>query len=635
MSYDPLPLSGSSYQLDESVLERIYAARKDEALRAAAFKTVDIFSGIVRKRLVLKNGFPPSTDLRTIQAPFDSPYFYQDVEHELSHILFRSDSTAKKLFIEEYTKRVGRLVAREGESLEPAQVAALQAAINHIIGVTEDHRCESLWSLIYRGSFKIMRKQAYACLDQALPKAHVGLCVFYSLIEAEHDPADGPLSRFRPYLEEALRKVEYRGFAATLVVSKWLLANLVSELIREMKNIPPPKPPERSKKGGKPGKNDGGNGLWDPPEVDATPKERVAALKKLLVLMGTVPDDLKDRSDDVKVPKFLDAGTSKKAAKAVSDALKLDIHNASKVNSCLNSSANQMNDILAEVFRFLRQRVTSDDWIRQGTEAKIVFRDVRKRDIEKRVPDPLLPEDLETVRRLRAIFHRIMGRRNSVLDDSGTGLDVGAYIERRATGVQVPVFRQEVRGRGFKCLIMLDRSYSMRGERTEQAERATKIIGRALRFPFVDMNMWGFQSLENGQIDITRFDPTLEIFDSLKSRVDGCTPLHLAVQVGVRRMERGSEAKHLIVTTDGFPVYTRRDGQYYPTTQLLAMVRSEVMRARKKGIQVTGVLIGNELAPKHMSYMFGRSWKYMSSEQLGASLVQLVSSSFLSYLRRG
>ena len=106
MSYDPLPLSGStgysaSYRIDEDFLERLYEARRDEALRAATFKTVDIFAGIVRKRLVLKNGFPPATDLHTIQAPFDSPFFYQDVEHELSHILFQSDSTAKKLFIED------------------------------------------------------------------------------------------------------------------------------------------------------------------------------------------------------------------------------------------------------------------------------------------------------------------------------------------------------------------------------------------------------------------------------------------------------------------------------------------------------------------------------------------------------
>ena len=637
MSYDPAPLATNdpySYEIDESLLHDLYARRREELLRAAAFKTVDIFSGIVRKRLTLKDGSPPRTDLRTIFAPFDGAYFYQDVEHALSHILFQSDSIAKRMFIEEYVKRVTRLVKKQGIDFNPNQQKALAFAINHIFGVTEDHRCESLWALIYRGSFDIMRDQAREGTEHVLDRAHQGLCVFYSLVEAGHTPGPGELDRFRPYLEEALRKVECRGFAATLIVSKWLLSNLVSELIREMNNIPPPPPPKQGNQ------NKGKSGtpnLWDPPEVDATPKERAQALRNLLDKMGTqnVPEELTDRANDVEDSKYQDPGASKKAAKVVSDALKLDIHDAESVNKCLDGSADQMQDILAEVFQFLRQRMTSDEWIRQGTEAKVVFRDVRKRDVSGRSPQPLLPEDMDTVRRLRAVFHQVMGRRATILDDMGSEIDIGAYIQRKVTGEQIPVFRQEVRGRGFKCLVLIDRSWSMGGGRTVQAERAARVIARSLKFPFVEMALWGFQSLEDGQIDIVRFDPSLEVFHTDKSPVRGYTPIHLAIRAGVRHLERGSEAKHLVVTTDGFPVYTRRDGRSYPTTQLMAMVRDEVLRAKKRGIQVTGVVIGEELAPKHMSFMFGKGWKYMPDDRFGSNLVQLVSNSFMNYLRRG
>lgn len=645
MSYDPSPMP-DLWDLEEdgeNALELIRAVHLREVILSAAFKTVDIFSGITGKRLILKNGDQPSTDLHTILAPFDGPYFYQDVEHELSHILFRSDSIAKKLFIEEYVKRVTKLVEKQGITFDAHQKQVLTLSVNHLIGVTEDRRCESLWSLIYGGSYRIMREQAYEFMERGLSEAHRSLCVYYSLIEAGHSPKKGKLSRYRPYFEEALKKVEYRGFEATLVVSKWLLANLVSELIREIKKLPSPPPPQKNSAGGG-AQESGGDGndgegqqqtLWDPPEVDATPEERAEALKKLLVYMGTIPGDIADRADDVKAAPFQEPGAGRRAAKAVSDALKLDIHNPSEVNACLDGSESKMRAILAEVFAFLRQRMTGDEWIRRGTEAKVVFRDVRERDTLGRTPAPLDPEDVDTIRRLRAIFHRVMGKRHTVLDDTGTDLDVAAYIERRLTGNSTPVFRQDVRGRGFKCLLVIDRSGSMSGHRTRQAERACRVIARALKFPFVDMNMWGFQSLEDGQIDITRFDPRLEIFDSDKSSVRGFTPLHLAVRVGVRHMERGSEAKHLVVVTDGVPVYYRRDGESYPTAQLLSMVREEVRKARKKGIQVTGLLIGHELDSKSMAFMFGRSWKYLPSEHFGPPLVQVISTSFMNYLRRG
>ena len=156
----------------------------------------------------------------------------------------------------------------------------------------------------------------------------------------------------------------------------------------------------------------------------------------------------------------------------------------------------------------------------------------------------------------------------------------------------------------------------------------------------MDLHIWGWSSLDAGQVDIARFDPRLEVFDTAKSRVRGVTPLHLAIHVGARFMETGAEAKHLIVTTDGQPVFARRDGGHYGDSQLKAFARREVRQARKKGINVTGVLISGEwhsLSDDEMRFMFGnrRHWHRMSDNQFGRDLIRLVTTSFTGYLKRG
>jgi hypothetical protein len=126
--------------------------------------------------------------------------------------------------------------------------------------------------------------------------------------------------------------------------------------------------------------------------------------------------------------------------------------------------------------------------------------------------------------------------------------------------------------------------------------------------------------------------------------VGGTTPLHIATKVACRFLESGDETKHLFVLTDGFPVYSRRDGKDFPTWQLMMYTRESILGARKVGVGVTGVCLGHEgyggapsydLTPKQMSFVFGhqRNWRMMTPSRLGSDLVKLVSTSFTSYLR--
>ena len=685
------PYDGDPFMTEESALALIQDERRHNLILGAAFKTVDIFSGITKKRLFLKDG-EAGTDLHQITVPFDSPELYREVERQISHILFQTDPVAKKMFIDEYTKRVSKVLKTHGVELEDRQVSQLHEGLDDIINITENHRVESLWGLIYPGSYKLMREKGRRETEPILPTSHdSGIGAFYGVLETGLDPEPGKLDRYRPYCIEALRKVEKRGFAATLMVSKWLIANLVSEIIREMKDEPPAEPPkdmpntmedqddadqdqedgDRDSEGkgqedseepqddaggdkdesddkedgdskddqdGSRGNQD--NSLWDPPPVDATQDQRSQALQKLTEMLGSLPQQMRDRANDVKQPRVQERGQAKKAAEAASDALKMDIHDAQQVNDCLDKSQKDMADIVKAVMAQLGATVNHDDWIRKEADAKVVFKDVKKRDVEGIKALPLSQQDLRTIRRLQAIFNRVMGRRRTELDFQGVELDVSAYIESKMTGHPLPCFKQEAMGRGFKCLVMIDRSGSMGGEKSQQAERASRIIARALKYPFVDLHIWGWNSLDSGQIDIARFDPKLEIFDSAKSRVGGVTPLHLAVRIGARFMEQGAEVKHIIVATDGQPMFARRDGQYYGSAQLKAFTRQEVRKARKKGINITGVIIDNgwhSISDKEMRFMFGnkRYWRRMTDERFGQDMITLVTSSFMSYLRNG
>ena len=244
MSYFLDPDDEDPWLTTEDALKSILETRRHTLVLNAAFKTVDIFSGITKKRLFLKNGKQTTTDLHQITAPFDDPEVYREVEHALAHVLFQTDPVAKKMFIEEYTKRVSKVLSKHGVDLGPNQTKQLSEGLDDLINITENHRVNSLWGLIYPGSYRLMRQKDRDRLAGALTDAHAhGISMFYAVLESGHDPEDGELDRYRPYCIEALRKVEKRGFAATLMVSKWLVANLVSEIIRELKDEPPPQPP--------------------------------------------------------------------------------------------------------------------------------------------------------------------------------------------------------------------------------------------------------------------------------------------------------------------------------------------------------------------------------------------------------
>jgi len=680
--------------------------------KGIVYKTVDTFAGITKRKLWVVNAAKAATNGHEIRVPLSDPHAYRLTEHELSHILFRSDGKAKSMFIQKWTEKILETVKKQNLAVDKNMLAEV---VGQIINVVEDHRVDKLWGMLYPGSYVLKKQMDCEYIEPLRAFAQESLLVYMSCLEAGIDPGEGPNDRFKPYIVEALRKVENRGFRATLVVSKWLVTMLVNEIIRESQGESPPAPQQeetiivvlggggasgqgtpgeggeqhgegssaagdqeqegqnsdgQTNQGGDPGDaasvGGGGGGAqpWEPPDVNATPEQRVSALQNLIDRLNSKGHQ-RPLDDDVEQPKFQDYKARKQTNDTVEASVQAQVNNSDKLEKHLQKSAEEMEKILEEARTALRKPIDTDEWIRKDAMARLVFKDVRKRDVPSEIPCPncghrshvrdrctqcggtgvvrgtipLLPEDQDAVRRLRGIFNRILGKKKTELTDTGSEINPQAYIEAKLTGTPVPCFIHQEMGRGFKALVLLDRSSSMQGGRTKQAERACRILNRALRYPFVELTVWGFQSLEDGQVDISRYDPDLEVFDAPHAHVGGVTPLHVAVRVGAKQLDRGNESKQLFVITDGMPVYARRDGKQFGDKQLQFFVREDVRKARRRGINVTAALIMGgsylQVPSTILAFMFGsaKSWRVVSEDRFGSDLVNLVTSSFINYLK--
>jgi hypothetical protein len=495
-------------------------------------------------------------------------------------------------------------------------------------------------------------------------------------------PTSHPFSRFQGMVLDALEQVEKRGFASTLAVTKRLVSRLVDEIIRENQGLPPlpmpmagdpdpqgqqnqqsgdgsgqggqgqdqnykdqqgqdPRnqqgPQQNPSAGGNKPTDDAGQGAGsahqgtgseegaDRPQASAA--DRSKALAQLMSKAGKLPSHLDKKLDDFQEPKFPTRDARGDAQKAAQKAIRANINDDDAFGILLAQDRDDMFQVVFDARKAMGRAMSRNDFLTQGAMAKVTFTDLPA----TKAPEPLEPEDQDTVRRLRAIFNRVLGKKRLSLEDAGTEVDVNALIERRITGLPNPVFRHEVSGRGFRVKLLLDQSGSMDGAKMQQANRACRVLSKALRFPFVDQSVWGFASTNNGEVTIDRFHKDTDFFGGAKNSL---TPLHTAIRVARRELETSKDVKQLVVITDGQPTYGSGKGWFNSST-LQTFIRSEVRSMRQRGINVTGVVIGGDMRDHELSYMFWnpRHWKRVTTSTFGSDLIGLVSASFLTYLK--
>ncbi len=612
-------------------------------LLTAAHKTVDIFAGIVKRPLSLKNGKLSRTNGKEITVPFKHPDFYLLVERQLSHILFRSDPAARAWFVKSFIASVEKLSTKH--AVKDTDRDQIQVVIERVIDILESRRIESLWGLLYPGSYQRMRVRQQTDAARLVSRAHDCFFDFLVCLDAGLEVPPGPMDRVRSIFETALHRVERRSFTASLVMARWLVTQLVDDLLRQDRNGY-----RTEKDGDGRGKRVGGHdfvddeGEGDEAPVKATVRQRMMALQSIAHQFGQLDAKVEVHYNDYERSRG-DWAMLADSTSAAGTALQLDLHDEGKFEGVLGQSETEMQTLLDGVQKQLSETMSSDEWLKRDPDCHIEFIDVRPDDFDAKPLSftKLSALDHSHISQLRTRFFRVIGRRSTKLEDCGSEIDPQAYLEARTTGLPIPFFRQEVRGRGFRAFLLIDRSLSMRGSRIDQAERATRMLMDALDFPFVELSVWGFSAPDDGKVTITRFSPLLETFHTTKSPVDGGTPLHIALRVALRDLSEGSEVKHLIILTDGAPMYAGSNHRLIAESQLRLFVREQVQEARRHGIHVTALLVGDrdpqghinfDVSAKNLQFMFGseRYWKCVDERRLGEDLVQAVTSSFLSYL---
>jgi hypothetical protein len=608
-------------------LDALYREGFERDDRDVAYKTVATFAGLTGKNLCLKDGETAHTDGQEIVAPFASPYFYQHVEHELAHVLFESSVPAKRLFVAGYLEQTNASMQRLGLPLfDDDQVMALRSLVRTVVGVLEDIRVESLWGMLYPGSFNLMQEMHTNQFGPLLKAAHRSLESYiiiaglYGRRATVHVP-EGPFSRYRDLIRQAAKKVEGRDFVATLAVSKWLIQKLVEENLKGAE--------EKQARAAEMAQKILGTDPAVPVKpVPASADQRKRALDELLrtsdntlSALSSIPDDWDEQESSERA--------RSEAKKQVERALTAPTGNDEAMEQLIAQSEKRMAENIETIRAQLGAEADADGWLTRNAFGKVNLKDVKRS-----APAPLDAQDAAAVQHLRANFNRILGRRRSALSDSGAHVDVHAYLEATLTGLPLPCFQVEERGRGFKVLVLLDLSSSMKGTKAQQAERSCRVLTESLKFPFVDFRVWGFQAHRNA-LDLTRFEPGVTRF-SEDVKVGGNTPLHMALRVGVRFMEVGDEVKQIFIITDGWPSFTNDKGKF-ATKALRGFVRDEVRRARRLGILVTGIVIGKDMNDAGLHFMLGPppNWKRVDKNNLGDSLVQAVSGNFVRYLRAG
>ena len=567
---------------------------------AVAYQTVEVFSQIVGKSLTLRNSDIPRTDGRTIYAPFESPAFYSTVEKLLAHIVFGTNARALEQMVVTYAKAIGRKSA-----IDPAQVRPL---VRGLAETLNESRVIGLWGQLYPGSEISIREELHEDTRPVPPpESIVGLL---RTISGGHEPC-GDLERYAPVLKQALAMVDSKSFDAVLVTTKWIFNQLVDAILKDH---------------------------FDedlPDELLGDDAVRNEALDMLTKQQDRTP---RSRSE-VEEHKYPSEQEKSQATDHVVQALKAPVRSLEALKELLEACEVEAQSTVTAAQTAIQ--AVKSDVLRRDAKAKVLFVDVGPTDVTTQ--SPLSTHDQMLIRRLRAYAFRILGRRTRVLDFEGSEIDPVALISRRINRTDEPVFRVERSGRGFRALILLDRSHSMTGVKTERSERACRIVKKSLKFPFVDCQTWGFQSPAPGEVLLTRYGD-VESFTSDKSQLGGTTPLHVAIHVAVKHLSQFQDVRQLVVVSDGVPMYPARGGEMMSTKQLMELVREEVIGARRHGIQVTGVFIhkrrhgeiDSELTDKDMEYMFGsrRHWRMFADETFDQGLVQVVSHSFQSYLRR-
>ena len=621
------------------------AARNHQQMVDILHRTHQIFVGIKGKDIILLSADPPGrTDTETfISIPIEDPEADKIHKHEWQHIFFKSNLRARAAFAESYSESLKK-------RLPTMHQKGMEDFIHLLVNGLDDIRVCSLWELIYPHSASEVQERWKRIILGSGRYQHDIVMYLMGLglgLEAQMDRSEW--TRYRSVLKDAVEKVIRRGFPTCLLSARWIVESIIADVTAQhlapnshvllppkpVQYIPSSAPPQVGSRLGSAVKFSGGEPA---PTTKEESEKQASALSKLhlgatkVAHRSTPLRDSWRMMDTDQLPTGPDPDW-----KGTEDMVRIamGVSNPQQVDVVLKQSQLDVDRIISEL-KNRTKLLTPTQRLLKGLEGTVRLRNISSRDVDDL---QLLEGDKKLVNVLKHSFMRLMDSKKRVTSDSGTTLDPQAYIDFLNGSSNTDIFVEEENSKGFSALVLLDMSGSMKGK-WATVSRACKVMAKAMSFPCSRFEVWGFTSMGDGTASILKFeDPEKGYMGPGVQDVWGLTPLHIAVEVALRRLQAlPGSAQHLIVLTDGYPTHLSANRELLTDTgDLFSEVSRHIQVGRKKGVNVAGLISGNEISDQAATIMFGhrRFWSRVSEQQedLFQSLVTLARRAFVGYLR--
>lgn len=521
---------------------------------------------------------------------------YLSLEHEWSHIIFKSSPILYTNFVNQYATQCK---VKKGWDIDPGFLFEL-------INALDDLRVTSLWGLVYPGSAeRLVEKWKRICEERSDLNFNLTALIFGVGLQAKNVlHQGGPLSDLIPVISKAVDMVRGKGAANMLVIVRWFLDECVNKMMQRQPppppmppkpqppNLPPPpqggprgqqghqqdgqegdKPGESQPQGGDPTDDQGGEGSGSGDEEES-PDAKLAKLLAQQKAEEGRPDPTRP-ADDREAIKNLQMGSRGIQSDAEQGHHKpedgeedpLEHANRLALQKVLNADTDDVEDavgagsmdqdvhLAVEKLKQSAKPKNSSQFLLNDAKSKILLVDVPAINIRPACKVELGSEERIHVARMRAAFAQVMGKIRQSSDSEGTDVDVQSAIQFLMDPNEDDIFDVEEQQKGFYYNILCDMSGSMGGGRFDAVSQGATMLKEALDYPFVRGDVWGFRGGENisrgnfsTSVWLYKYHQDCEGFEAYhaegttqngkKVRVPvecgGLTPLHTAIHVAVK-----------------------------------------------------------------------------------------------------
>ena len=623
------------------------------------YDLVSIAQGILDRpiRLQMGTGGGARTDGKTVFIPSDHENKRVVTKHELSHIYFKSSVELRLAFVKEL---IASIENNAGSKLSVLLKEKLIDDLCFFINILDDIRVNSLWGLLCQGDGIEMEDWYFGTVGPRMSEQAKKDCgddisnlfTYAILLCLGQDAKSSTWGEFESAICEARDNVYYKSFSASLLITKQLVLKIAQKLSEDIEKGPSRNSTVAPAWGGNPNPLDSED--WEDPEdgdvvpnsdLDKIMKKRIEEKAKkngvkalTAMLSGDRPDD--DFSDkhagfDWSIqPKAKNQRSVTNQVRALNRVDVLDEGEFSKVMSSHEDSGIEAAEIYRKIMNVDKGNqatVSPDDFLTKNVKAKVNITRVSSADI---TPTMLDTVDLKTAEKWKRQFQRVMGVLSTRSERNGYDLIPDIYVQSRISRQPMPSFRHDTAGRGFRLTLLVDMSGSMGGH-FDSVEKLAQVLQRSMDFPFVHIDVMGFNSPGSGQVNMYMFPKKAPGLRSHQSRVEGVTPIPHAIQVAGRSLVGLRDERHLFLLSDGTPIYQTQNGRGVPQSKLENWTKDAVDSLRSQSINVWCFMAGNYVPEdSSMDKMFGnRNWQKIRTDSIYKDSFEFITKRFLRYLR--